>query len=44
MTADPTESPDARAYRRRILCACALITLAGAAVTAYFLYPIITGA
>ncbi len=43
MTADPTETPEARTYRRRILCACALITLAGAALAAYFLYPIITG-
>jgi len=44
MTADPTESPADRAFQRRILCIGALITLAGAAVAAYFLYPIVTGA
>lgn len=33
-----------RAFQCRILCIGALITLAGAAVAAYFLYPIVTGA
>lgn len=44
MTADPTDSPEDRAYQRRVLCIGALITLAAAGIAACFLYPYFSGA
>lgn len=44
MTAEHPDSPEDRAFQRRVLCIGALITLAAVGIAACFLHPYFSGA